>query len=120
MRNPKRNETVVMAWCQQSRKPFGITAEIRNREIDFKWAFKMSESTSSKEGFDRTRVSGNIFTTADYPGCPHCGAKSWYQCSNGHFVCMESGKTGWVKCPKCGVEGELKIADNFDLSGGDL
>lgn len=120
MRNPKRNETVVMAWCRRSGKPFGITAEIRGKEIDFKWAFKMSESTSSKEGFDKTRVSGNIFNAPEYPGCPHCGADTWFQCPNGHFVCLERNTSGVVKCPKCGFSGELAVSDNFNISGDDL
>lgn len=119
MKNPKRNESVVMAWCQKSGKPFGITAEICGKDIFFKWAFKMSESTSKKEGFDKTRISGNIIDMPEYPGCPHCGADTWYQCSNGHFVCLRPGTT-WVKCPKCGVSGELSVSDNFDLSGSDL
>lgn len=121
MRNPKRNETVVMAWCNRSGKPFGITAEMRGKDIYFKWAFKMSESTSAKEGFDNTKISGNIITTKEYPGCPYCGAGSWFQCgANGHFNCLEYNKSGMVKCAKCGHEGELEIWDNFNVTGGDL
>lgn len=120
MKHPKRDDMVVMATCQQSGKPYGITVERRGRDFHFVWAFKLSASSAKKEGFDRNKVSGNIFDAAEFPGCPHCGAETWFQCGKcGKFVCNRSNST-YGKCPSCGNEGSIEVADNFDLSGGAL
>lgn len=118
MRNPKRDEMVVMASCQKTGKHFGITTVRQGKDYHFTWAFKLSEASAKKEGFDKNKVNGNIFNDAEFPGCPHCGAQTWYQCGKcKRFVCMNDSAT-WVKCPECGFEGGVVASDNFDLSGG--
>ncbi|MBO8453654.1 MAG: hypothetical protein IAC07_02875 [Bacteroidetes bacterium] len=118
MKHPKRDDMVVMATCQQTRLPFGITVRRVEKEFEFNWAFKISESSAKKEGFYRNKVRGNIYNGAGYPGCPHCGATSWFQCGKcSSFVCMRPGQKT-VKCPVCGNEGGVYESDNFELSGG--
>ncbi len=118
MREPKRNEMVIMASCQQTKLPFGITVRNVHNNYEFYWAFKISQSSARKEGFDRNKVNGNIFNSAEFPGCPHCGAISWFQCGKCRkFVCMRPEQK-IVKCPECGNEGEVYVSDNFDISGG--
>jgi len=120
MRNPKRDEMVIMGTCQQTKRPFGITVEKQGKDYVFTWAFKINEKSVKREGFDKNKVSGNIFMAEEYPGCPHCGALSWFQCGKcKQFVCMTYDQK-IVRCPKCGNEGEVIAADKFDLSGGDL
>lgn len=117
MKNPKRDEMVVMATCQKTGKHFGITAVRKGRDYHFVWAFKLSASAARKEGFDRNKVSGNIINDSEFPGCPYCGAESWFQCGTcKRFVCSEN-KATYGKCPECGGEGSLVVGDNFDLSG---
>ena len=120
MKHPKKDEMVIMAVCQRTGQPYGITAERVGRDFHFKWAFKLSASSAKREGFDKNRVSGNIFDDAEFPGCPHCGADTWYQCGGCRkFVCHRSGDRSG-KCPSCGNQGEIVTADSFDLSGGSL
>lgn len=118
MKHLKRDEMVVIATCQQTKNPFGITVEKIGKDFEFKWAFKINPNSIKREGFDRNKVSGNIYMSEEYPGCPHCGAKSWFQCGNcKRFVCMRPDQK-IVKCPDCGNGGEVVTADNFDISGG--
>ncbi len=118
MKRLKREEMVVMATCQQTKLPYGITARKIERDYEFYWAFKITPSSAKREGFDKTKVTGNIYMSNDYPGCPHCGATSWFQCGRcGRFVCMHPEQQR-VKCPECGNEGTVEISDKFDLSGG--
>lgn len=120
MKRPKREEMVVVATCQQTRRIFGITAQRIGKDFVFKWAFKMNPEVAKHEGFDKTKVSGNIFNDEEYPGCPYCGAQSWFKCGKcGRFVCMDNNQE-IVRCPECGNEGNVVITDNFDLSGGDF
>jgi hypothetical protein len=118
MKHPKRDDMVVMASCQQSKLPFGITVHRAGKVFEFNWAFKISASSAKREGFESNKVNGNIFNANTYPGCPHCGATSWFQCGNcKRFVCMRPDQK-IVKCPVCGNEGEVYAAEDFELSGG--
>lgn len=120
MKRVKREEMVIMATCQQTKRPFGITAKKEGGNYIFYWAFKLNPTTAKREGFEKNKVSGNIFNAEEYPGCPHCGADTWVQCGQcKKFICMSRGQKV-VRCPECGNEGEIEYADNFDLSGGDL
>ncbi len=118
MKHPKRDDMVVMATCQQTKLPFGITVHRIEKDFQFEWAFKISASSAKREGFEKNKVSGNIYTSRDYPGCPHCGATTWYQCGRcKRFVCMKPEQK-IVTCPECGNSGGVVVSDNFDLSGG--
>lgn len=120
MKQLKRDEMVVMATCQKTKRTFGITAQRQGKEYVFTWAFKLNAETAKREGFERNKVSGNIINGEVFPGCPHCGAQSWFQCGKcKRFVCMSPEQTV-VRCPECGNEGELIYSDSFDLSGKDL
>lgn len=120
MKKLKREEMVVMATCQKTKKPFGITVQKKGNEYEFTWAFKINPSSVKKEGYDKNKANGNIFMNENFPGCPHCNATSWFQCGKcKSFVCMDEG-TEMVKCPLCGNEGKVVTSDNFDLSGDEL
>ena len=118
MKHPKRDDMVVMATCQQSKLPFGITVHKVEKEYEFNWAFKITEASAKREGFDTNKVNGNIYNGPNYPGFPHCGATTWFQCGKcKRFVCMRPDQKV-VKCPVCGNEGEVFVSDNFELNGG--
>jgi len=120
MKRVKREEMVVMAACQQTKFPFGITARKEGKDYVFYWAFKLSSSTAKREGFEKNKVRGSVCNAVEYPGCPHCGGDTWFQCGRcGKIVCMRSGQE-IVRCPACGNEAGLEYGENFDLSGGDL
>ena len=109
MKKLKREEMVVMATCQQSKKTFGITAQKVGKDYVFKWAFKLNRESAQHEGFECNHVTGNIFNDIEYPGCPHCGAASWCQCGNcNRFICLDPGQKA-VRCPECGFESEVVV-----------
>lgn len=109
---------VVMASCQQTKKVFGITVQKKENDYEFVWAFKISLDSAKREGFEHNKVHGNIFNAVEYPGCPYCGAQTWFQCGRcKRIVCMNSEQTV-VTCPECGNKGELVTVDRFELNGG--
>ena len=109
--------TVIMAKCKNSKESFGIRAERIDLGWLFTWAFKLSGKTAKNEGYNKTMVSGSLGLDSDYPGCPHCGANSFFQCGGCHKIaCDENEKR--VICPHCGIilEG---VSHNFDpITGG--
>lgn len=120
MKRVKRDEMVIMATCQRTKREFGITVQKEGKDFLFTWAFKLNVATAKREGFEKNKVSGNVFTDERYPGCPYCGATSWFQCGNcKRFVCM-SPEQKVARCPECGNEADVVFVDKFDLSGGDL
>ena len=58
MRNPKRDEMVIMGTCQQTKRPFGITVEKQGKDYVFTWAFKINAKAAKREGFEKNKVSG--------------------------------------------------------------
>ena len=64
----------VLAECEETRKPFGITIDPRGRDLRFIWAFKIDRSKAQREGFASHSVNGVITLDANFNGCPHCGS----------------------------------------------
>ena len=85
------------------------------------WAFPINESRASSEGYDMTKIQGNLYSTEDYPGCPHCGTSGFVQCGKcGKLSCWNGETT--MKCNWCGVQLEniVTTENGFDVSGGDF
>ena len=118
MKNPSRDAQVVLAKCNQTHQPYGITVE---RQLDGDWhcvwAFKLSAKSASAEGYDDTPMSGRFTLDSEYPGCPYCGAQTWYICGCGKLNCWQ-GASSPVVCAWCGGRGEVQVQDSFDLRGG--
>jgi len=106
--------TVIMATCYQSKKTFGIRSEKTNGTWHFTWAFSMDKSVAKREGYDSTTVKGSIVIDSDYPGCPYCKSGGFVQCGNcQNMVCWDNKNTQF-KCPDCGNQGEVTVAESFD------
>lgn len=120
MKNPKRNEMVVMGCCGKSHKSYGITVRQDKRNCVFQWAFKINPTAAKREGFDKNKLKGHVIHDDAFPGCPYCGDTNWWQCGNcGCIVCMdENSQETYVKCPRCGNEGHLEAAEEFTFNGG--
>jgi hypothetical protein len=115
----KREATVIMATCQNSRQTFGIRAEKINRDWHFTWAFPIDVKAAKREGYDTTTVSGNILLDAEYPGCPYCKGSGFVHCGNCRKVVCWDGKTMRFKCPVCGEQGDINFTKEFDnIKGG--
>jgi DNA-directed RNA polymerase subunit RPC12/RpoP len=108
----------VMAMCEETKKPFGITVDPRgNNCYAFVWAFKIGEKSAKHEGFDQKSVHGAIMYDHDFNGCPYCGSKSFYICSRcGKIVCYHDQES--VECPNCGHTSIVKAANEVNLKGG--
>ena len=109
---------VIIANCNVSKRPFGIRIEKRKNNIWYtNWAFKISEKSVAREGYDNTTISGKIESDIEYPGCPFCGANYWFSCGRcGKLTCW-NGSDEIVTCVSCGNSGSVKIKENFDLKG---
>ena len=107
----------IMAMCEETKKPFGITVNPQQGHYAFTWAFKINSDQAKREGYDRKNVCGTVTYDSDFNGCPHCGAKQFYMCNQCKKVVCYHGKEV-VTCPNCGNTSSLRIAESVDLSGG--
>ena len=112
-----QNAFAVMAVCEETKKPFGITVDPVKNNLLFVWAFKIDKEKAHREGFDQRNVNGSIIYDANFPGCPHCGAKQLYVCDNCKaLVCYHGEKH--IVCPSCGMHGEIRMVKSVKLRGG--
>lgn len=112
-----QNAFAVMAVCEETKKPFGITVDPVKNNLLFVWAFKIDKEKAHREGFDQRNVNGSIIYDANFPGCPHCGAKQFYVCDNCKaLVCYHGEKH--IVCPSCGMHGEIRMVKSVKLRGG--
>ena len=114
----ERDVVIVMAKCTASAALFGMRLERKEgSQWALTWAFPMKEGKAKREGFDQSKVKGSFVLDATYPGCPHCGSKSFYRCGCGKVGCWD-GVTRTVKCHWCKEEGELSgELDSLDAGG---
>ena len=109
--------TVLAAKCRETKKNFGIRTEKRGKEWYCTWAFELDEKSISHEKYGETRVSGEIYTDPEYPGCPYCGAGGFYKCCKcGQVVCYKNGLTE-AQCPSCGNVAGFAGSGPMELSG---
>lgn len=99
---------VVVARCSQSGRGFGVRFEEHGRgRWVADWAFPVKEKSTRREGHGQGEISGAFEFDAAYPGCPHCGAPSIFQCVCGEVACWD-GESRAVTCPWCGTTVELR------------
>ena len=98
---------VILCRCGRCGNVYGIRVE-KMSDGDWwrTWSFKISEKSARHEGFDRNRILGNMYETAEYPGCPYCGRLN---CWNHEPA---------LNCSWCGrlMENIVVAADKFDVS----
>lgn len=113
--NKNSTATVMVGKCRQTGDGFGIRVENNETMWVANWCFKISNTAAASEGYDRTKISGAIATSKDYPGCPYCGAKGFFQCGKcGKITCWNGETT--VTCKWCGNTGRTSQG-NFDVDG---
>lgn len=99
--------TVAICKCSESKKSYGVRFEkVRPREWKYTWAFKIKEEVAKREGYEGTRIEGNIYPDSDYPGCPYCGIKGFVVCDCSKLSCNIS-RGGSFTCEWCGMTGTL-------------
>lgn len=111
---------VTMAMCEECKQPFGITVDkVSNGRYKFVWSFKINADNAHREGYDATHVRGDVIEDVNYPGCPHCGTKQWYICTNCSTIVCHHGQS-FVTCPKCRMRGEITNVREIDIIGGNF
>lgn len=110
---------VITAICSGNKKMYGITVDKVASGYSLIWAFPLTKTQATNEGFEATTVSGNIDVDINYPGCPHCGSKQFYVCSNCQSVVCYHGEER-VVCPSCGASGNIIKVDKVDLKTGSM
>lgn len=118
----KPNVVIVIAKCSHNKKCFGILFEEKsqNKWVG-DWSFPIEETSAKNEGYDRVEIKGEIFLDSNYPGCPrcpHCNAKSFFNCSCCKVACW-NGEDRTVTCPSCGRTMKLQIGGLRRLKAGE-
>lgn len=109
---------VTMAMCEECKQPFGITVDkVSNGRYKFVWSFKINADRAHREGYDENHVQGDVTVDVNYPGCPHCGTKQWYICTNCGTIVCHHGQS-YVTCSKCKTSGEITNIKEIDIRGG--
>ena len=117
MTNLSNDAFAVLAFCEETKKPFGITVDkIQNGKYKIVWPFKINIETARREGYDSTSVRGSVDIDENFPGCPHCGSKQFWMCVCGHPICYHGQEN--LKCPNCGASGKAERVEQVDLKGG--
>ena len=109
---------VIMCRCGKCSKVYGIRVE-RMADGDWyrTWAFKLSEKSAGREGFDKTPIRGNLNATLEYPGCPYCGTIGFVQCGYCGRISCWNGESS-LNCSWCGklMENIVDANEKFDVS----
>lgn len=107
----------TLAFCEESKKTFGITIEPNGNILKFIWSFKIDKEKAHREHFDAHKVRGSIQLDDNFLGCPYCRAKIFYICGNCGSIACYHGQSH-VTCPSCGASGEIHSVDSVELKGG--
>ena len=93
---------ILLIKCNKSKQTAGVRIQ-KMEDGDWwrTWAFKINDSQAKREGFDKTNVLGNLYTTNEYPGCPYCGTSNFVQCGNCKKLNCWNGESAMV-CQWCG------------------
>ena len=95
---------LILCKCAKQHT-FGIRVEKRDGDWYRTWAFKIDEKRAKREGFDKVVINGSMDVDEEYPGCPYCGSKGFFQCECGKINCFKENEAGnrWdVTCNWCG------------------
>jgi DNA-directed RNA polymerase subunit RPC12/RpoP len=118
----KMEANVVLCKCEKQHT-FGIRVEKRSNDWFRTWAFKIDEKRIKREGFDKVVIKGSMANDPEYPGCPYCGGRGFFQCDCGRINCFKENedKEKWeVTCNWCGKRLNVVRADTFEMRGGGL
>lgn len=117
MKEKVKEANVILARDMKSHRMFGIRVEKRRDNVWYcTWAFPITETHASNEGYGSTMISGKVKYDSKYPGCPYCGRKSWVECGKcGKLTCYDDC---FYTCAWCGNSGMVIVREEFDLQGG--
>lgn len=112
----KMEARIALCKCKEGRRAYGVRFEKVGEGWKYTWAFPVKEASAKREGYDETKIIGNIGPDANYPGCPYCGAKSFVICVCGKLNCNNvNAPNANFTCDWCGTSG--KLSGGYDGSG---
>lgn len=114
--------TVILSKCCKTHKTYGIRTEKKDDgKWHLTWSFKIDDEKAKKEGYQNTKVFGDIIVDETYHGCPYCGTMLGTICIKcGMLTCRGEHDTKF-SCGWCGTKGELgELPDEFELKGGEM
>lgn len=112
----KMEARIALCKCKEGRKAYGVRFEKFGNGWKYTWAFPVKEESAKREGYDETKIIGDIGPDAAYPGCPFCRAKSFVICSCGKLNCNNvNTPNARFTCEWCGASGVL--SSGYDGSG---
>lgn len=93
---------ILLFKCNKTNQVYGVRVQ-KMKDGDWwrTWTFKIKPQHAKSEGYDKTQVQGNLNSTEEYPGCPHCGTRGFVQCGKCQKISCWNGETSLV-CPWCG------------------
>lgn len=112
----KMEARIALCKCKEGKKAYGVRFEKLGNGWKYTWAFPVKEESAKREGYDETKIIGDIGPDAAYPGCPFCRAKSFVICSCGKLNCNNvNTPNAHFTCEWCGASG--KLSAGYDGSG---
>ena len=110
---------ILLFRCNNANQIYGVRVQ-KMGDGDWwrTWAFKVKAQQAKREGFDKTRVQGNLDATDEYPGCPYCGTHGFVQCGQCQKITCWNGETSMV-CKWCGhkMERIVTTTEKFSVVG---
>ncbi len=111
---------ILLFKCVKAKQIYGVRVQ-KMSDGDWwrTWTFKIDPKNAQAEGYDKTPVQGNLYSTDEYPGCPHCGAEGFVQCGKCQKISCWNGEEK-MTCPWCGnyMDEIVSATDKFNVEGG--
>lgn len=113
---------IILARCTKRKQIYGMrTQKMSDGDWWRTWAFSLDENRARNEGYDVTKVQGNLYHTEEYPGCPYCRTTSFVQCN----ICSKLScwnNEARMNCLWCGndMDNIVTATEKFNVSGGDI
>ena len=104
---------VLLFKCTKSKRAYGVRIQkMRDGDWYRTWAFKLSEGSAKREGYDRSVIKGNLYATEEYPGCPYCGCQGFVMCGHCQKIACWDGESSYT-CPWCGTKSNISTAEDM-------
>ncbi len=112
---------VILMKCPETKRTYGVRIEECRGDWLRTWAFPMDEKRAVREGYNKTKITGDFSASEDFNGCPYCGSKDFVFCGRcGKLSCWN--KEERITCGWCGITGDITTTtEKINVkSGGDV
>ncbi len=111
---------VAVCRCTQNKLQYGVEFQrVDAGTWRAQWAFPLSLKEAKFEGFDTTRIEGNIVYDPHFNGCLTCHEKGFTVCGSCKKLSCPSLDGEIFHCPWCGASGRVTYGKIAFQAGGD-